>query len=390
MRDVVVVGGGPGGLYSAWMLSSRGFHVTLTEEHATAGHPVHCTGIMTPEAFREFCIPEDSILNELRTARFISPSGQEFEYTPPRVEAVVVDRARFDKTLYCMAENAGVEMRTSCKVSNIEIDSDGVRVHAEGSTEPVRARACILATGANYSLHRQLKLDFPPLHLNSAQAEIPVTGNGTVEIYFGSEVAPQGFAWVAPVYRDSGRYARVGVMCATNAETAFKNFLSRVAQRWGIEKSELVVPRKRMLPLAPIARTYGERLLAVGDAAGLVKPTTGGGIYFSVLSAALAGELMAEALSENNLSAAMLSRYEERWRERLGSEMEAQKLLRHASARLSDMEIDQLFDLARTNGLVALIRKTARFNQHYDLIRSLFQHPGTRKILFRQMVTPSI
>jgi flavin-dependent dehydrogenase len=362
----------------------------LAEEHAVAGQPVHCTGIMAPEAFREFRLPQDAILNDLRKVRFFSPSGRQFQYTHPIVEAVVIDRARFDHGLYEMAKQAGVDMRMGRKTTSIEIGVKQVRILCDGDATPLLGRACILATGASYALHRQLNLDLPALYLNSAQVEVPVRHSGDVEVYFGSQVAPQGFAWVVPVHRGSSRLARAGLMSSANTDGAFRAFLQTVSKRWGLEPSEHIRPRKRMLPLAPISKTYGDRLLVVGDAAGLVKPTTGGGIYFSIVTAAFAAERMAEALRKDKLSAGALSVYERRWRRRLGSEIRIQMLLRKASQRLSDGEIDQLFDLARTDGLLPLIQQTARFNQHFDLIRTLFRHPVARKILLRQITASAV
>jgi flavin-dependent dehydrogenase len=141
-----------------------------------------------------------------------------------------------------------------------------------------------------------------------------------------------------------------------------------------------------MLPLAPIRRTYADRVLAVGDAAGLVKATTGGGIYYSVVSAALAAEVLAEALRSDALGAGTLSLYEKQWRSRLGSELRAQLALRMLAQRLGDPDIEALFELARTNGVMPIVRRTARFNQHRDLIVSLFRHPPARRLLFKQLV----
>ena len=385
----MVVGGGPGGLYSAWSLAGQGFGVGLVEEHRTAGQPVHCTGIMAPDAFREFNIPRSAILNELHTVRFFSPFGKEFQYSPATVEAVAIDRVRFDQELFRMAKDAAVEMYLGRRVTRIEIDDNAVRVQCGDRGPAITARACILATGAGYRLHRQLQLGFPPLYLNSAQVEIPTQTTDDVEIHFGSYFAPEGFGWVVPVHRESARFARLGVMCSANPDTSFRRFLEVIAQRLQLGDTSNLTARKRMLPLAPIAKTYGTRLLVVGDAAGLVKPTTGGGIYFSIVTAAIAAGLMAEGLSRDTLSSAFLSEYEKRWRRQLGSEVRMQVLFRLVSARLNDGEVDQLFDLARTEGLISLIRSTARFNRHHDLIRALFHYPAARKILLRQILSSS-
>src|SRR5262245_36556265 len=110
MHDVAIIGGGPGGLYAAQRLAGRGFDVAVFEEHPTPGEPVHCTGVLAAEAFDEFGIARDSILNALSTAEFFGPSGKSVEYTTPEPEAVVVDRRMFDAGLCARAEAAGARI----------------------------------------------------------------------------------------------------------------------------------------------------------------------------------------------------------------------------------------------------------------------------------------
>jgi flavin-dependent dehydrogenase len=141
-----------------------------------------------------------------------------------------------------------------------------------------------------------------------------------------------------------------------------------------------------VLPLGPIDRTYGARLLAVGDAAGLVKATTGGGIYYSLVSGALAAEVLGSALERDELDADSLAVYEQRWRAMLGDELSAQMTLRDIANRLSDDEIESLFELARTNGIMPIIRRTATFNRHRNLILSLIGHPPARRVLMRRVL----
>jgi flavin-dependent dehydrogenase len=124
-------------------------------------------------------------------------------------------------------------------------------------------------------------------------------------------------------------------------------------------------------------------VLVLGDAAGLVKPTTGGGIYYSLLSADLAADTLSSALADDDLAGTRLAAYEAGWRKRLGSELRWQLILRRIAQRLSDDDIDRLFDLARTDGIMPIVRRTAQFNHHRDFIVALLKHPPARRVLFR-------
>jgi len=267
---------------------------------------------------------------------------------------------------------------------------DGCVVVGCGSGDRVRARAAVLACGASYVLQRRLGLGMPALHLQTAQIELPASNPGNVELHFGADIAPQGFAWVVPVYRDSHAFARIGLMCARDAREHFDRFVARVGPRWRTGAADCIdgrlSPRIKMLPLAPIARTFCERVVAVGDAAGLVKATTGGGIYYSLLSGGAAADVLGDALADDDLSETRLSRYEHRWRAALQDELNAQLTLRRIANRLSDDDIETLFELARTDGIMPIVRKTARFNRHRDLIVALLAHPPARRVFMRQVL----
>jgi geranylgeranyl reductase family protein len=385
MLDVAVIGGGPGGLHAAALLAQAGFAVALFEEHGEIGQPVHCTGVLADDAFSEFNLPRSAILNTLSTARFISPAGFQISYTTPSTEAHVVDRRRLDQGIAAQAVDAGVSVRTGCRVRNLEHTERGVRIEVD-DRESIHARAIVLACGANYGLQRRFGLGMPPVSLNSAQLELPCLRGGDVEVYFGADTAPGGFAWSVPVTRGSRSCVRVGLMCEGDASVFFRQFVSRVGPSWGIQPELVGEPRRRLLPLSALPRTFGTRLLAVGDAAGLVKPTTGGGIYYSLVSAALAAETIQEALHRDRLETDDLAVYQQRWRQRLGPELQAQMALRMLAQRMSDAEIDSLFDLALTDGVMPIVRRTAQFNRHRAFILELFKHAPARRVLFRRLM----
>src|SRR6476661_7686535 len=160
MKDVAIVGGGPGGLYVASLLARRGFDVSVYEEHPSSGTPVHCTGVLAADAFDEFGLPRQAVLNPLTTVRFHSPSGQSVAYTGERIEAVAVDRLCFDQQLHAAAARSGAAIELGRRVDDVRVDRQGVTLEFRDG-ERGRFRAVVLACGANYQLQRRLGLGLP-------------------------------------------------------------------------------------------------------------------------------------------------------------------------------------------------------------------------------------
>lgn len=381
--DVVIIGGGPAGLIAARELATRSVRAVVLEEHEVVGAPVHCTGVLGLDAFTELDLPRSAVVGAAHSARFIAPNGSSVVIGDDGVRAAVVDRARFDGDLAESAASAGATIRTGVRVDRLERDRDGVTAHA--ATGVVTARAAILACGASYRFNRALGFGVPRVLVHSAQLEVPFPAIVDVQVHFGRRVAPGGFGWVVPFSRGATSYARVGLLCERDAGAAFRIFSDAIRRAHGLP-DEWPAPRLKVLPLAPVARTWTDRVLAVGDAAGLVKPTTGGGIYYGLLTGHLAAVVLADALRENRLSGRRLKTYEAQWKARLGPEIRAGLAFRAVASRLADDAVDRLMELARVDGIVPLLKQTADFNWHGTAARALLRHAEFRRIVLSSML----
>ena len=137
------------------------------------------------------------------------------------------------------------------------------------------------------------------------------------------------------------------------------------------------------VPLKPLARTYSERLMVVGSAAGQVKPTTGGGIYYGLLCADIAADNLHRALKNDALSAKNLASYEKAWKRKLGRELKVGYWARKFYELLSDAQIDRIFGIIESNGIVEALLKDddLSFDWHGRAVLRLIGHEALSKVI---------
>ena len=381
MHDVIVIGGGPVGCYTASLLAGKGFDVLVLESSPAIGHRVVCTGLIGVEAFERFHLPRGSVINQIQDVIFFSPSGIRFFYRPDSPRAFMVDRQEFDRDMADMAVTCGAKVRCSSLVRDIKIGENGLKVEVErlGEGYELRARMAVVACGFNPELTEKLGLESPRKFLQGGEVELDVDGLKETEVYVGRGIAPASFAWVVPINCEK---ARVGMTTGKNADLFLRSFLNNPIIR---DRIKTYTPRINvdLIPIRPIRKSFTERVLVVGEAAGQVKPTTCGGIYYGLISAELAAETIEEAFSQGRFDGAILKGYETRWRDELGGELEVGYRLRQIFSMIEDNQIDRLFGLLNSDGIGPLIHSRARFDWHKDLILTLSRH-----VIFRKYLQP--
>ena len=354
--DVIVVGAGPAGSYTAYGLSSRGFKVAVLEQKEAPGIDTCCTGIVSSGCFDSFGVAPEVISNKARSAKLFSPSGKSLRLEKKGIQAYIVDRASFDRAIAAKAMAEGADYFFSLPATDIVINSDGVQVETPHSA--FKARAVVIAAGFKPGFTRKLGLGSIDHFTMGAQTVVEVQGVEEVEIYFSQEMAPGFFGWLVPV---SNGEALAGVFATSHAKFYLEKLLSSPFCREKIVRRDTEV-KKRAIPLKTLPRTFRNRLLVIGDAAGQVKTTTGGGIYFGNLGSQAAVEVLSEALDTGNLGAKQLSRYQRAWKAKMGREIHVGYMARRLYGKLSDSQIDRMFDVASSHNIAGALLDSPSFS----------------------------
>ena len=381
LYDVIIVGAGPVGSHVAGKLAGMGYGVVVLEQKEKLGEKVCCTGIIGQECVTSFAIAESVTLKPVNSAKLFSPSGRLLRLWREETQAYLVDRAAFDLAMAARAQDEGAQYVLNSRVGHIEIGADRVRAEVVHEREKAsfEARAVVIAAGFGSRLAERLGLGTVGDFVIGVQAEVPTTGLDEIEVYFGREIAPGFFAWLVPI---SAQRALVGLMSRRNPAFYLRKLMSSLVAQGKVAPAEVEFSYGG-IPLKPPARTYSERLIVVGDAAGQVKPTTGGGIYYGLLCADIAADTLHQTLASNVLSAKSLADYERKWRGKLGRELRIGYWARRLYERLSDGQIDRIFGIIEANGIDDALLKAEglSFDWHGEVVLRLLKDKAVAKAM---------
>jgi geranylgeranyl reductase len=309
--DVVVVGGGPSGATAADDLARAGKRVALLDR---AGRIKPCGGAVPPRLLKDFDIPLSLLVARATSARMIAPSGNAVGMPVGNGFVGMVDRDMFDEWLRDRAASSGAT-RIDGTFEGIERDSDGSALlcfrpkgAARGSTpERIRARAVIGADGANSAVARVglPKSSQPPFVAAYHEVvESPPEGvagfeGGRCDVYYQGHLSPDFYAWVFP----HGEHSSIGVGSAKKG-FPLREAVARLRADTGLDQCRTVRVEGAPIPLKPRKRwDNGRDLVVAGDAAGVVAPASGEGIYYAMTAGRYAADATARFLESGDARA---------------------------------------------------------------------------------------
>ncbi|GJD94627.1 geranylgeranyl diphosphate reductase [Methylobacterium iners] len=291
--DVVVVGGGPAGATAATDLARVGRRVLLLDK---PGRIKPCGGAIPPRLIRDFAIPDDLLVARVRSARMISPKDKRVDMPIGDGFVGMVDREHFDPWLRNRAVLAGAELRAAT-FQRIAREGDGhavVHFTVDGAPAEVRTRLVIGADGASSPVGRAEIPGHAAMKQVFAYHEIvrrPADGIGDVEatrcdVYYQGKHSPDFYSWVFP----HGETISIGTGSARKG-FSLRSSIRALREATGLDAGETVRREGAPIPLKPLKKwDNGRDVLLTGDAAGIVAPASGEGIYYAMLGGRLSAE----------------------------------------------------------------------------------------------------
>lgn len=368
---------------AALYLAKLGHKVAVVDWRENIGDKL-CTGIIGRECANRFPPDPSHIYHKTSAATIVSPNGRQYIIEKDEPQAYILDRVAYVNSIAEQAKNAGAEYLIGPRITSIQKHDDKISIATRSNDrEPLEleAKILILASGFGSPLVRMAGLNDGKSedYMIGCQAIVEAPNLEQTEVFVGSQVAPDSFAWIVPL-ADSKAFVGMAPRKkhTTEMDTLISNLqksgkiteIVRETQTWGI-------------PIKPLPKTFADRVLVVGDAAGLVKPTTGGGIYYAFLSGEMAAESAHDAIENGDFSARQLRSYERQWKEVFGKELRIGYYARMLFESLNDQQIETLLEEFLSDEVIKEVinARDFSFDWHGRVIMTLMRHTNVRRVL---------
>jgi len=361
--DVVVSGAGPSGSMAARAAAEQGAAVVLIEEHPQVGLPVSCAEGLSLNGLRDAGIePTPEVVSqEVARSRIYAPNGKYLELSLSGRAAYTINRDVFDRVLSERAVEAGAELMTGTKVTEVLRQNgviSGVFARQGSETLRIEAKVVIGADGYASTVRRTAGLGkwYPDVvtcaqyKLGGLELEEPEV----YDFYLGREVAPGGYAWVFP---KSAEVANVGLgIRKIHTESPIKYLKRFVANDPRFKDAEIQLVNGGICPVSGVLETIvSDGLMLAGDSAGQLVPFTGAGVHTSIVAGRIAGEVAACAVDEGDVSASRLSEYERRFDALWGKQIRDSRKVINILDRFNDDDLNSLLYALTSEDILALV-----------------------------------
>jgi len=378
--DILVIGGGPAGALAAKTAVEKGLSACIVEKRPAIGAPVRCAEGIGQEALHEFIEPDPRWISaEMTGATIVAPDGfvmkLESEFAGGKV-GYVLDRKFFDRELVWKAAEAGADVAVKSRAAAPILENGvvkGAKIDYCGKVSNVHAEVVIAADGVESKFSKWCGIDttVPAREIMSSvqylMTDIDIDEQSTV-FYLGNEVAPEGYLWVFPKGK---RTANVGIGISGKKSGdghRAKDYLDRFVKKTYPHGKTIEYIPGGVSVCRPLACTVADGLMITGDAARVVDPLTGGGIYNAMYTGRLAAQVAAECIGKGDVTSKALMKYDKEWRaSKMGKAIERNYHIKEYLIKQPDEKLNEIIhSVSKLNlkefSTITLIKEIIRFN----------------------------
>ncbi len=384
--DIVVVGAGPIGGYLSGKLSQSNHRVLIIEEHKEIGRPFQCAGLVNPGAMAKVGL-YDTALTRIWGARMYSPSGIKIEIgNQDTTRTWSVCRKIFDERVVMKSIANGTDIWLSSQPKSAVINDEYVEmvIASNEGERIVRTKLLCGADGAHSWVRRNFKMGRPKEMMIGLQIEVTGydTEDGKLDLFTGENVAPGFFSWAIP----SGETTRIGIWSKPNllGEKSCEDYLNQLMydSPWKNKFSNCKEVGRFCgpVPSGILKNLTKERIILFGDAAGICKPTTGGGIGPGFKQVDLLLPMINNLVKDNDFSAKRMKLLSQEMNG-MRKNHRRKKALRDAFVtEVDDNELNEIFAIWARPEVIKLINELGDIENPIPLgVKMLKDIPEFRK-----------
>lgn len=356
---ISVIGAGPAGSYLAYLLAKSNYNVNVYEEHSQIGIPIQCSGVITPAIEDIIPLKKDIIVNKIRKVRFHAPNKAYFDVKIK--EDYVFDRGKLDQYIASLAEKAGAKFFLNSRFDSLQVnnkikfkinnkyETTDYLVGADGPFSKVAQSSGLLNNNREYLVGLQ------------ARTKADITDRHLVEIFLGYGE----FGWLIPENEET---ARVGIVGQKENKEDFDSLLK-------LTNSKIICYQSGMIPLYnPRFKTQKGNIFLIGDAAGMCKASTHGGIVFSML----AGQCLVDSIKNNK-------DYQKEWKKKIGLDLWLNLQIRNTLKNFSDGDFNKLVDYFSKPKLKEILSQNVRDFPSKFVAKTIIKEPRLLRFGFKLM-----
>jgi geranylgeranyl reductase family protein len=377
--DVAIVGAGPVGSTIAYHLSNHGLNIAIIDKKKQIGYPLQCAGILSKHIFSINELPDEVILNEVKGA-FLHSQNHILNVKKDAPEAYIIDRIAYDEFLLNKAIQNDVKFINQ-KVTGIDLDESTIQLM---NNQKIKSKIVVGCDGYNSILSKSMannQKNYPASQMlvrisESNMQSFRNTAKNVadyVDTYLLNEILP-GFLWVIPLKDNLYRVGLFSNQTHKRQNEIIINFLNQNFEY------EIVEKYKGFIPIFDEKNKMVENnLLLIGDAAGHIKPTSGGGLLIAFDACRIASKYIIEAIEKSDIN--ILKEYENEFRGKYLKEFNYQYRVQRTLNLLSDKDIDYLFLKLKENGCEEIISQYGDMDTQSKLVKEFIKRGLIFKII---------